>query len=155
MTETASIRPIPPEERLELLLEQVWLFHGYALGLARASGLSPEEAADRFFEGIAAGRASRTTDVEEIGRIAVSLASFLEMLYGNVVVRTDGDTWSVQTRLNEKVKHFLAKWDIPIEFFGRWVAEVQRREGELLHIRWRTQVDGDMVRQELDPAPCA
>ncbi len=153
MAETVSIEPVPPEERVELLLEQVWLFQGYALSLAHASGLSPEEAAGRFFAGIASGRPGRTASAEEIGRIASSVAGFLQMLWGNGRVRRDGETWLVETRLDGKAKEVLDRWHVPVAYFGRWTAEVQRREGDLIQIEWRTRLEGDIMQQELHPRP--
>lgn len=151
MAETVPIEPVPPEERVVLLVEQVWLFQAYALSLAHVSGLSPEEAAGQFFDGIAVGRAAREAGVEEIGRIATSVASFLQVTYGNALVRRDGEVWFVQTQLDERANAALALWHVPRAFFVRWAAEVQRREGDLLQIEWHTRLEGDIMRQELRP----
>ena len=135
----------------QFLRRQVLLFQGFALGLAQQSGLQPDEAGQRFWQGVSRGGAPRSVNAGELERIAQMVAEDVELLYGEASVEHYGEGWRVAASISANDRATLERWGAPLEYVVAWLAEIQRHEGEGLWVDWTTTLEGNRLIQELIP----
>ena len=152
MTEQPTGGAMLSEASSRFLRQQVLLFEGYALALAQDLGLTAEEAGRRFWQGLSSDRPSREVDAAELERIAAAVAEDMELIYGNAVVERAGTGWRVITSVTDQDQATLDKWGVSLRYMARWLAEIQRHEGDQIRTNWTTRLDGNDLIQELTPS---
>lgn len=150
MTDSIEIDPVPATESAPLLRHQLLVSQTYALGMAHWSDLAPEEAGRRFYAGIAeTGSQEPVQPQEHLETVVVPVGRYLQLIHGIASMSRQDSTWTLRARLTPDLVTCLDRWDVPLDYYVRWLAEIQRLEGKRLGFEWRTWLDGDTIVQEL------
>jgi hypothetical protein len=149
------VDPVTAEQMMPWLQHHIVAWTAYAFALARRAHLAPEEAARLFMQPVIdAGQARFQADAARLGQQAMQNAVILSALHGaqQVCLEQEDDAWHVQLR-TEEIQQELAAWDVPLDFFARWLGEQARLIGEPKGIRYTWWLDDEALHLQLTLMP--
>jgi len=102
-----------------------------------------------FWNGLTAAMPSSAHDAESAARTTAQVS---QLLFGEVRLEREDSTWYVTVPLSPSVSAMSVWWGAGLEYEMRWLAEVNRLQGEAFGLQWKTRLDGTSVRMELTAA---
>ena len=155
--QSISLDVIPAEQGMHVLQAHNVTWTGYAFALAQRANLAPEEAARIFMQAMMPYvSASTSADAALLEQQAMQAAEMMALLHGHANVRLErvGETWLLRTTLTE-LKEGLEVWEVPLEFFARWMGEQARLVGISKGIAYTTWLDVETLHVQVALLPNA